>query len=51
MVLNLTLIPRFGMHGAAWANVLGQFPGWIFLLFVYAGFLKTGKMGGAADPA
>ncbi len=42
MLLNLILIPVFGVVGAAWANSLGQLPGWIFLVVVFRRYLASG---------
>lgn len=41
--LNLWLIPAHGIFGAAAAGFLAPFAGWIFLIFCYARFYKTGE--------
>ena len=43
LVLNLTLIPIMGIQGAAWASLCAQFFGWVFLLFCYWRYFKTGS--------
>lgn len=49
MLLNLILIPVFGVIGAAWANSLGQLPGWIFLIIVFQRYLSSREPGQKND--
>lgn len=41
--LNLWLIPAHGIFGAAAAGFAAPFAGWIFLIFCYTRFYKTGE--------
>lgn len=41
--LNLILIPLYGVNGAAVSNLIGQFAGWIFLIYCYLVFFHRGK--------
>lgn len=50
IVFNLTLYPLFGIIGAAWASLLAQACGWIFLLYCYRQFFVTGRFPFAATP-
>ncbi len=42
-LLNLALIPQFGILGAATAGLLSQFFGWSFLLFCYYRWFRHGE--------
>ncbi|MDH5654280.1 MAG: polysaccharide biosynthesis C-terminal domain-containing protein [Spirochaetia bacterium] len=41
LVLNLILIPEFGIMGAAFANFFSQFAGWAFLIYCYYLYFTT----------
>ena len=41
--LNVLLIPRYGIMGAAVAGLLSQFFGWTFLLFCYHRWFRVGE--------
>ena len=43
LILNLILIPRYGIVGAASSNFLSQFSGWIFLIYCYYLYFTTDK--------
>ncbi|MBX7057093.1 MAG: polysaccharide biosynthesis C-terminal domain-containing protein [Leptospirales bacterium] len=43
LVFNLILYREFGIQGAAWASLLGQACGWLFLLFCYRQFFLSGR--------
>ena len=42
-VLNVLLIPRFGIMGAAVAGLLSQFFGWTFLVYCYYRWFRRGE--------
>lgn len=42
-ILNSILISRYGIMGAAISGFVAPFAGWIFLIFCYARFFKTGE--------
>lgn len=42
IVINLILIPLYGAKGAAISSIASQLPGWIFLVYCYLGYYKTG---------
>ena len=41
LVLNLFLIPRYGIIGAALSSFISQFSGWIFLVYCYYLYFTT----------
>ncbi|MCB1327072.1 MAG: hypothetical protein KDK35_17680 [Leptospiraceae bacterium] len=43
LVLNLILYNMAGIEGAAWASLLAQATGWIFLLYCYGRYFRTGN--------
>lgn len=51
LILNLILYPAAGIIGAAYASLLAQCCGWIFLLICYYSFFATGKFPFQADGA
>ena len=42
ILFNSILIPLYGIHGAAWASLISQTPGWIFLLILFYRYFQTG---------
>jgi len=42
-VLNLILIPEYGVMGAAYSSLFSQFIGWIFLLYLFYYYFKFDK--------
>lgn len=43
IVANALLIPLFGVTGAAISSVISQFPGWIFLVYCYFIYYRSGS--------
>lgn len=41
VILNLLLIPRYGIVGAALASLLAQGSGWIFLIYCYSLYFRS----------
>ncbi len=43
IILNLILIPEFGVMGAAYSSLFSQFFGWIFLIYLFYYYFKFNK--------
>ncbi|HBS05500.1 MAG TPA: hypothetical protein DEA96_11070 [Leptospiraceae bacterium] len=42
ILFNSILIPAYGIHGAAWASLISQTPGWIFLMILFYRYYQSG---------
>lgn len=49
IIFNAILIPEYGIMGAAYATLLSQLGGWIFLVFLFTYFFKHGKFPGVFE--
>ncbi|MCB1171307.1 MAG: polysaccharide biosynthesis C-terminal domain-containing protein, partial [Leptospiraceae bacterium] len=43
VLMNSILIPLYGIHGAAWASLIAQTPGWLFLIILFWRYFRTGE--------
>ena len=43
IVINLILIPLYGVYGAAVSSIVSQTPGWLFLIYCYHHYYKFGS--------